>query len=128
MYICNIMNLENRRHIASWMLLAVFVPMLVFSSLHIHEASPSSVADTQCAECNHHNCDGHLAQTASWVHDCVLCQFQTFSMLTAVVVAVTVYVYVCGIQLARPFCDYSAAIRGVNVTRGPPSTFLTSGF
>ena len=76
------MNQETRRHIASWMLLAVFVPMLLLSSVHVHETGET--IETECADCVHHNCHGHLTAMATWAHDCVLCQFLTFSMLAAV--------------------------------------------
>ena len=108
-----------RRQISAWILLAVFLPMLVLSSLHIHEISQTT--DTECTDCVHHNCHGHLTATATWAHDCVLCQFLTLSMLTATVVAVTVYKHVCKQRYAQPLCGYHAACCGIIVTRGPPS-------
>ena len=113
-------KLDTKRHIASWMLLAVFVPMLVLSSLHVHKAS-SSVAETECSDCVHHNCHGHLSQTGATIHDCVLCQFLTLKMLTAAIVAVTLYVHVCRIYHVQPLCGYYAACCGIIDTRGPPS-------
>ncbi|MBO6032351.1 MAG: hypothetical protein J6Q22_12990 [Prevotella sp.] len=114
------MNLTTKRHIASWMLLAVFVPMLLFSSLHVHKDGLLA-AEKECADCVHHSCHGHLTQTISWVHDCVLCQFLTLTMLTAAVIAVTLYVHLCIKYHAQPLCCYHAACCGVIVTRGPPS-------
>ena len=114
------MNLMKKRHLISWWLLAVFVPMLLLSSLHVHEESVS-VAATECTDCVHHSCQGHLMQTSLLTHDCVLCQFLTLTMLTAAVVAVTVYYHVCKEYLAQLFCGYHAACCGIIVTRGPPS-------
>ena len=85
---------------AAWMLLAVFVPILLLSSIHIHETG--NTITTECNDCVHHSCHGHMTATATWVHDCVLCQFLTLSMLTAAVVAVTVYIRVCQKRHAQP--------------------------
>jgi hypothetical protein len=116
-------KLDTKRHIASWLLLAVFVPMLVLSSLHVHGDS-SSMAETECADCVHHSCHGHLTATASWAHDCVLCQFQLLKMLAAAVIAVTVFIHVCRKYHAQPLCGYHAACYGIIVTRGPPSAWI----
>ncbi|WP_143025444.1 hypothetical protein [Prevotella sp. tc2-28] len=57
---------------------------------------------------------------ATWAHDCVLCQFLTLPMLTAVMMAVMVYVHVCKEYHARPLCGSRTACCGSNITRGPP--------
>ena len=123
-------NLTTKRHLASWLLLAVFLPMLVFSSLHVHEGAVSQ-AEKECTDCIHHrssdgrlpskNCHAHLTQTATWAHDCVLCQFLTLTMLTAAAAAVTVYIHVCKLSYSQPLCSHHAACCGNIVTRGPPS-------
>ena len=113
------MEIANKRHIASWLLLAVFVPMLVLSSIHIHEAGED--IETECADCVQHSCHGHMTATPHWAHDCVLCQFLTLTMLTAAVMAVTVYVQVCKKSYAQPLCGFRADSCGANVTRGPPT-------
>ena len=112
--------MTKKQHIASWLLLAVFLPMLVFSSLHVHEEHDVTT-ETACNDCVHHSCHGHLTQTASWAHDCVLCQFLTLTMLTAAVVAVIVYIHVCRKCHAQPLRGYHTASCGIIVTRGPPS-------
>ena len=113
------MKLTMKRHIASWVLLAVFVPMLVLSSLHVHKAS-SSVTETECSNCVHHNCHGHLSQMTIAIHDCVLCQFLTLKMLTVAIVAVTLYIHVCRIYYAQLLLSDCVACCGIIVTRGPP--------
>ncbi|MBR1401720.1 MAG: hypothetical protein IJ604_01970 [Prevotella sp.] len=75
------MNTRRKRHIASWILLATIVPMLLLSSLHIHQTG--SAAESMCAECVHHHCAGHLGQQAEVSHDCVLCQILCSHMLPA---------------------------------------------
>ena len=94
--------------------------MLILSSLHVHEVGVTSTVSA-CNECVHHQCHGHLTQTASWAHDCVLCQFLTLTMLTAVLVAVVLYVDVCKKYHAQPLCGCRAACCGIIGTRGPPA-------
>lgn len=110
---------EKGRHIASWLLLAVFVPMLLLSSVHIHEIGET--IKTECADCVHHSCHGHMTVTPHWVHDCALCQFLTLPMLAATMMAVMVYIHVCKKFLALPLCGYHANNCGANVTRGSPT-------
>jgi len=77
----------KKRNIASWVLLAVFVPMLVLSSLHIHHVG----GEDDCVECVDHHCHGHLGQLATNSHQCVLCQFLTLSFVSATAIAVVYY-------------------------------------
>jgi hypothetical protein len=109
----------TKRHIASWLLLAVFVPMLLLSSVHIHETGET--IETECADCVHHSCHGHLTAAATWAHDCVLCQFLTLPMLAAILLAVTLYVHVCKKFRAQPLCGFRTICCGTIITRGPPS-------
>ena len=114
------MKLENRRHIASWLLLAVFVPMLVFSSLHVHEDSKST-ALTECADCVHHNCHGHLTQTASWMHDCVLCQFLTLIYVAIGTISLIIINKVVNARINAPQHNVYVAFRGIVGLRAPPA-------
>ena len=119
-YFCSrYMKLANKRHMAAWMLLAVFVPILLLSSIHIHETGDTTT--TECNDCVHHSCHGHLSSVASWDHDCVLCQFLTLTMLAAAVMAVTLYVHVCIKSYAQPLCGFRTNSCGNIVTRGPPT-------
>ena len=70
-------------------MLAVFVPMLVLSSLHVHRHIGGSHED--CTECVDHHCHGHLGQLATNSHQCVLCQFLTLSFVSATAIAVVYY-------------------------------------
>lgn len=83
------MNVITKRHIASWVLLAVYLPMLLFSSLHIHEASDGG--ETACAECVHHQCHGHLNQLSDGMHQCVLCQILTLTYIATATGAMLYY-------------------------------------
>lgn len=113
------MSRDKGRHIASWLLLAVFVPILIVSSLHVHTASTTSSL-TECADCVHHNCHGHLSQMVSWSHECVLCQFLT---LTFVATDAIILVFVknkvggCIVTRCRNICVAHSGIVGL---RAPP--------
>ena len=63
------------------MLLAIYLPMLLISSLHIHETSQEGV--TECAECVKHQCHGHLSQLSDGMHQCVLCQVLTLTYVAS---------------------------------------------
>ena len=116
------MEINKKRHIASWLLLAVFVPMLLLSSLHVHEG----VADysVECVDCASHTPHaGHFSGSVLHVDTCVLCQFLTFSYLTLSVVAVLscqhliTFIRVSSVRLL----SYEGS--GYRSTRAPPFTF-----
>ena len=68
-------------------MLAVFLPMLLLSVVHIHEGVYTD--GDSCTECvNHIPHAGHLSINASHHDDCVLCQFTSQSFVEAVTVAV----------------------------------------
>ena len=79
----------TKRQIASWVLLAVYLPMLLISSLHIHEAA--DWGETACAECVHHQCHGHLNQLSEGMHQCVLCQILTLTYIATATGAILYY-------------------------------------
>ena len=108
-----------RRQLSAIILLAVFLPMLVLSSVHIHESDEA--IKTECADCVHHSCHGHLTALTTWAHDCVLCQFLTLPMLAAILLAVTLYVHVCKKFRVQPLCGFRTFCCGTIITRGPPS-------
>lgn len=109
----------TKRTIASWVLLAVFLPMLVFTSLHVHSASYA--ADETCTECVHHQCGGHLTQQVQTLHDCVLCQFLSIPVVAAAVVDGIQIDGICKIGYAQ--CQQTLLVQtlGIIVTRGPPA-------
>ena len=113
-------KLDNRRHIASWLLLAVFVPMLVFSSLHIHEDGVAET-ETACADCVNHSCHGHLTQMATWTHDCVLCQFLTLTFVTTAAVALININKVVSSRIDAQRRNVCVAYSGIVGLRAPPA-------
>lgn len=114
------MKLENRRHIASWLLLAVFVPMLVISSFHIHEDG-AEAAVTKCTDCQHHSCHGHLTQMATWTHDCVLCQFLTLTFVATTAVTLLIIHKVVSSRIDAQRRNVCVAHSGIVGLRAPPA-------
>lgn len=113
-------KLDNRRHIASWLLLAVFVPMLILSSLHVHERSVAA-PEKECVDCVHHSCHGHLAQMASWTHDCVLCQFLSLTFVAFGVACLIIINKVVSLRRDAQRCNVNIAYCGIVGLRAPPA-------
>ena len=111
-------NVKTKRHIASWILLAVFVPMLILSSIHVHEIAKSS--DSECNECVQHRCHGHVGEQTAAVHACVLCQFLTLSFVPAAVFAVVIINKVSKIHFAHRQSDIRFDVCGIPTLRAPP--------
>jgi hypothetical protein len=112
------MNVDKRRQIAAWVLLAVFLPMLILSSVHVHE-SDGLHAD-ECHECVHHHCHGHLGELTTTMHACVLCQFLTLSFITTGLLAVVYYKKVNRIHFAQLQSDIHFEEYGIPQLRAPP--------
>ncbi len=67
------MELKIRRYISTGLLLATFLPMLILSSVHVHQYGRE--AEDDCQMCMHHKVhNGHLSKAELTMHDCVLCQ------------------------------------------------------
>ena len=85
------MRTERRRTILARLLLAVFLPMLIATTLHTHEAVQTDV----CVECvNHTPHAGHLSVSSHLLNDCVLCQLCALPYLAAVAVVFTSYCFI----------------------------------
>ena len=110
--------METRRRIASWVLLAVFLPMLLLSSLHVHE-TPTGTQNS-CEACVDHHCGGHFGQQTLPMHQCLLCEFLSLPILLAAVVAIVH----CFRRVSPLFCIQinrrTHRICGVLVPRAPP--------
>lgn len=81
-YLCNVKE-TLKRHISSWALLAVFLPMLLVASLHVHPTE--HVEAGHCEQCMHHvPHSGHYSTLATaCFSDCLLCQFLSLPFLEA---------------------------------------------
>lgn len=112
------MRTEKRRMIIARLLLAVFLPMLVATTLHTHEAVKSDV----CVECvNHTPHAGHLSASHHLIDDCVLCQLSSLPYLAATIALFTSYCFVSKALILldeRPVPSLEVSCLSL---RGPPS-------
>lgn len=84
-------KMQHRRQWSAWILLAVFVPMVLMSSLHHHESN--GTAEVSCYECLHHiHHAGHLTAGQESIDHCVLCQFLSLSFFAAVAFVLGIWV------------------------------------
>jgi hypothetical protein len=114
------MNSTKRRHIASVVLLAVFLPMLLLSSLHVHPEA--HLEDGDCKECVHHVPHaGHFTSGTSCSFDCVLCQFLSLPFLMAPMVAFKAKHFIHTTSLCRLEQSVASGVRGLVFGRAPPS-------
>lgn len=80
-------NMRAKRSISAWLLLSVFLPVLLCSSLHVHDEVPASGG---CSECvNHIPHQGHLSLDTIHLNDCLLCHFLSLPFVVAVAVVLT---------------------------------------
>ena len=112
------MNVDRKRQIASLVLLAVFLPMLILSSVHVHDSS--SLFEETCHECVHHHCHGHLGELTTTLHACVLCQFLTLSFVATGFLTVVYYKKVYRILYAQHQCEIHTDACGIPLLRAPP--------
>lgn len=107
---------EHRRRIYAWLLLLVFVPALVATSLHIHEGT----AEVDCELCLHHvRHAGHLE--AYHAVDCPLCQFAGLPYIAAAVMAIAVAVRALHAVYADSDGFPCVGVCGIKSTRAPPA-------
>lgn len=100
------------------MLLSVFLPMLLFSSLHIHERV-ASVQD--CTECvNHVPHGGHLSLDTTSIHDCLLCQLASLPFVLAAGIAVLPFDVVCSAIVSQRPSAVFAVVGRLQSPRAPP--------
>jgi len=94
--------------------------MLVISSLHVHEDG-AVAAETECADCVHHSCHGHLTQMATWTHDCLLCQFLTLTFVATAAVTLHIITKVVSSSIDARRCNVCVAHSGIVGLRAPPA-------
>lgn len=111
-------DLKMKRHIASWVLLAVFVPMVVLASVHIHPQE--SAGELLCNDCVQHQCHGHVGSQSASIHDCVLCQFLSLPMLAVAVATIFIFNKVCKNEPLSSQCIICMARYGTVGLRAPP--------
>lgn len=115
-------NVKTKRHIASWVLLAVFVPMLLLSSLHVHHQGETS--EQSCTECVHHHCSGHFTQLIPTIHQCLLCQFVTLPFIAVAAVSLFFLDRAYRVNVEARRHHVSMTHLGIVCLRAPPAFFV----
>ena len=113
------MKMKMRRHISAIVLLAVFLPMLLLSSFHVHPET--HLEGAACKECVHHVPHaGHFGTQTFCTCDCVLCQFLTLPFLMATAVVLVIHLkYYDALLLVGDQCVL-CNIEEANHLRAPP--------
>ena len=113
------MKIEQRRQLYAWLLLSVFVPMMAFAALHVHD--DNSDPESTCVECvNHQAHPGHLSNANGHLHDCVLCQLLHVSLLVASFIILHLLVSTHRPAFLRPVAFVGAYTGGDLCSRAPP--------
>ena len=103
---------------SAWLLLSVFLPMLILSSLHVHDEAPAS---SRCSECiNHIPHQGHISLGTVHIHDCLLCQLASLPFLAAVAVSLAVVSLGHVVALVQTSAKLSVASCPLHSPRAPP--------
>jgi len=114
----------KKRRFSAWLLLAVFVPMMVVSALHVH--GDASAWDAECEQCAQHiRHDGHVSEQSASVDDCVLCQFLSLQFLFSAVAAFVLFA--AAVSIPRSFCvaRVQLGVWDAVSARAPPFFCLT---
>lgn len=109
-----------KRTLSVWVLLSVFVPMLLLSSLHVHSDIDNPVEDS-CEVCvNHIPHSGHLSLQPVHLANCVLCQFASLPYAVAALVVLVVAIPVCVISFFTQVAPCQSGVSLCYQSRAPP--------
>jgi len=116
------MRLKGKSYWSGWVLLSVFVPMVLLSSLHVH-SEWNYMSETTCHECLAHAVhNGHIDALKAHV-DCPLCAFQ--SNVYQGEENISPSHYQSAVELEEE-CQVPAIATGdisIKQTRAPPASF-----
>jgi hypothetical protein len=116
-------HIKQRRQIFAQILLAVFIPMLIATSLHRHQTG--AMEEGSCVECIHHvPHGGHFTSHSLSVDDCLLCQFSTLPYLLPALLAFTFYFFTRKVSCHTVPSSAVARQTPCIMLRAPPSSFV----
>jgi len=110
--------MEQKRRILSLLLLAVFLPAVLASSLHRHPHEE----EFSCVDCHH--ASGHLLPGEAGLDDCVLCHFLGLPYIAALAATVLPLVVRLKTVYGAPEQDVPAVRLRHNRSRAPPILVL----
>jgi hypothetical protein len=113
------MKRQRRKERLAWVLLMVFIPMLLLSSLHIH--SMMETEDVGCYECQHHlQHAGHLTSAAFSLDDCLLCQMLSVSYFPVLLFFLLLPRSGSVVMISGVVASLPVGIVGKDLSRAPP--------
>lgn len=116
------MKASVKRKYSAWLLLLVFVPMMVLTSLHVHDYEETAV--NQCEQCAHHiRHAGHLNAISNHSFDCPFCQFASLPYVAPIAAAVAVAFIVINKVYINNVYRVCAGVCDLKSTRAPPFLF-----
>lgn len=116
------MKTSVKRQLSAWLLLLVFVPMMVLSSLHVHDYGDTT--ENQCEQCVHHvRHAGHLNAISHHSFDCPLCQFASLPYLAPIATVLVVSFIVRNETYINNVYRITIGVCDIKSTRAPPFLF-----
>jgi len=111
----------DKAYISAWVLLSVFVPMVLLSSLHVHpELLQHSKPCHECLEHTVHN--GHITAVDATI-DCPLCAFQSNVYQGEEETTPQYSQPVIRLVMDCAVPSTTIGVTGIKQTRAPPFTF-----
>ncbi len=117
------MEQGNKQQKVSWIMLAVYVPALLFALFHTHPNL--NVEIDICEQCETHQpCPGHITDASVSLHECIFCHFLTLPYVSASTLLLA-SVNIC-ITISRSFRTPSVCrvVSGIVGLRAPPAVLL----
>ena len=111
--------MKTLRHIAPYILIAAYMPLLVALTFHTHSESHATV--NECAECAHHiHHRAHMDEAVALAHNCVYCQLTTSSYYSSEPIALTFQSSVIAAVDNSLSDDYVSTLSLSTGSRAPP--------
>lgn len=110
----------DKSYWSAWVLLSVFIPMVLLSSLHVHPEL--FTGDIPCHECIDHTVhNGHITTVKATV-DCPLCAFQSSVYDGGKETTLHIYRQVSHVVIECAVPTVTIGIHGITPGRAPPFT------
>ena len=122
-YFCHQMKRHDRAYWSAWVLLVIFVPMVLLSSLHVH---PELLEEVElCNDCIDHSVHGgHIAPVKAVV-DCPLCAFQSNVYQGEEETLPSLVQSCCRLVEDKAIPSVSHGVSVTTPSRAPPFSFCT---
>jgi len=111
---------KTRISLFASVLLAVFLPMVIISSVHIHN-NPNINNQDLCVKCVHHVPHAtHFSTHQTKVEHCLFCTFLSLQFVVATTATILFYTSKLNLLFTTPYEYIPVIACGINNTRAPP--------